>query len=188
MSDDNPYGHEDCYMNPPKNTSEIGHNGIGLPTQPLSKNILTLSADQCQLLLTGKIISIRIGSCPDVSPDITTLGIKIPDDLSDTTMVAWSLHNTVVRKLEEQRNATRSSSQEAWAEVAALREKLKGHDDRLHKAALERENARAERDYERKRRQDDQGVWLETRDANQRLTERINELESKLEIYETKYT
>ena len=30
--DANPYGHEDCYMNPNTNTSEIGHNGIGLPT------------------------------------------------------------------------------------------------------------------------------------------------------------
>lgn len=29
--DANPYGHEDCYMNPNTNTSEIGHNGIGLP-------------------------------------------------------------------------------------------------------------------------------------------------------------
>jgi len=29
--DANPYGHEDCFMNPNTNTSEIGHNGIGLP-------------------------------------------------------------------------------------------------------------------------------------------------------------
>ena len=95
----NPYGHEDCYMNPNTNTSEIGHNGIGLPPQPLSKNVLTLSTEQCQLLLTGKLISVRIGSNPDVSPEIMTLGIKIPDDLVDTTMVSWSLHNAVVRKL-----------------------------------------------------------------------------------------
>lgn len=33
MSDNNPYGHEDCYMNPSQPTSEIGHNGIGLPTR-----------------------------------------------------------------------------------------------------------------------------------------------------------
>lgn len=33
MSDNNPYGHEDCYMNQSQPTSEIGHNGIGLPTQ-----------------------------------------------------------------------------------------------------------------------------------------------------------
>lgn len=177
----NSFGHEDCWMNPNMTTSEIGHNGIGLPTrtthpstpEPLEKNTLTLSPDQCQLLFTGKIIGIRIGSNPDVSPEITTLGIKIPNDLADTTMVSWSLHNAVVRKLEEQRNASRSSAQDAWAEVASIREKLKGHDDRMHKAALERENARAERDYERRRRQDDQGVWLETRDANKRLTEMV---------------
>lgn len=29
----NPYGHEDCHMNPNTNTSEIAHNGIGLPTR-----------------------------------------------------------------------------------------------------------------------------------------------------------
>ena len=33
MSDANPYRHEDCFMNPNTNTSEIGHNGIGLPTR-----------------------------------------------------------------------------------------------------------------------------------------------------------
>jgi len=156
-------------------------------TEPLTKNILTLTHEQCQLLLTGKIVGIRIGSNPDVSPEIMTLGIKIPEDLTDTTMVSWSLHNAVVRKLEEQRNATRSSAHDAWHEVDQLREKLKGHDDRMHKAALDRENARAERDYERKRWQDDQGVWLETRDANKRLTEEIALLKDKLKVYETMY-
>jgi len=33
MSDNNPYGHEDCYMNTQQPTSEIAHNGIGLPTR-----------------------------------------------------------------------------------------------------------------------------------------------------------
>lgn len=38
MSDANPYGHEDCFMNDPQTTnmtvtSEISHNGIGLPTR-----------------------------------------------------------------------------------------------------------------------------------------------------------
>jgi len=152
--------------------------------EPMTKNVLTLSTDQCQLLLTGRIIGIRIGSCPDVSPEIMTLGLKIPDDLADTTMVSWSLHNAVVRKLEEQRNATRSSAQDAWAEVDTLRTKLQGHEDRMHKAALERENARAERDYERKRWHDDQGVWLETRDANKELTKKLREANERIAALE----
>jgi len=174
-------------MNPSQPTSEIEHNGIGLPTQPLPKNVLTLSTDQCQLLLTGKIIGIRIGSNPDVSPEIMTLGLKIPDDLTDTTMVSWSLHNAVVRKLEEQRNALRSTLQDERAEAANIRARITNIDDRLHKAALAREEARAERDYERRRWQDDQGVWLETRDANKRLTDEVASLKEQLRIYQTMY-
>lgn len=155
--------------------------------EPLNKNVLTLSTDQCQLLLTGKIIAIRIGSNPDVSPEIMTLGLKIPDDLTDTTMVSWSLHNAVVRKLEEQRNALRSTLQDERAEAANIRARVTNIDDRLHKAALAREEARAERDYERRRWQDDQGVWLETRDANKRLTDEVASLKEQLKIYQTMY-
>lgn len=149
--------------------------------EPLSKNVLTLSTEQCQLLLTGRIIGIRIGSNPDVSPEIMTLGVKIPEDLADTTLVSWSLHNAVVRKLEEQRNASRSSSQDAWAEVASLRERLKGYDDRLHKSALEREQARSERDFERKRFDTEQGTWLATRDANKELSARLKDANERIE-------
>lgn len=156
-------------------------------SDPLPKNVLTLSTDQCQLLLTGKIIGIRIGSNPDVSPEIMTLGLKIPEDLSDTTMVSWSLHNLVVRKLEEQRNALRSTLQDERAEAASIRARVTNIDDRLHNAALAREEARAERDYERKRWHDDQGVWLETRDANKRLTDEVAALNEQLRIYQTMY-
>ena len=116
-----------------------------------------------------------------------TLGLKIPDDLTDTTMVSWSLHNAVVRKLEEQRNALRSTLQDERAEAANIRARVTNIDDRLHKAALAREEARAERDYERRRWQDDQGVWLETRDANKRLTDEVASLKEQLKIYQTMY-
>lgn len=51
-------------------------------------------------------------------------------------------------------------------------------DTRLHEVCLEREQARTERNYERHRRMDDEAVWLETRDANKRLTEKYKRLET----------
>jgi hypothetical protein len=42
--------------------------------------------------------------------------------------------------------------------------------DRLSRVAAERAEAISERDKERWRNQDEQGKWLETRDANQRIT------------------
>lgn len=53
-------------------------------------------------------------------------------------------------------------------------------DSRLHEVCLEREQARTERNYERRRYQDAEGVWLETRDANKALAERLRKTESHL--------
>lgn len=53
-------------------------------------------------------------------------------------------------------------------------------DTRIHEVALEREQARTERNYERRRRLDDEGVWLETRDANRGLREANNVLAKRL--------
>lgn len=53
-------------------------------------------------------------------------------------------------------------------------------DSRLHEVCLEREQARTERNYERQRYQDSEGVWLATRDANKLLIERIRRTEKLL--------
>lgn len=72
---------------------------------------------------------------------------------------------------------------ETWISIEdyrTLERKITEADDRVYRASREREDARSERDYERQRRRDDEGVWLETRDANLRAQKQINDLKIAL--------
>lgn len=128
-------------------------------------NTIYLTEKHIESLMTGEIVSIE-------GPLNFSTKIVPPDNVRDTCHVSWSLHVATRDRMKEDFKVVSASASSAWEEVDKLRE-------RIAEVVKERDEARRVVAYEQQRRREDEGVWLETRDANKRLQAAYDDIRVK---------